>query len=76
MTNPVKALFDEVALALTDTAPSLWLAREGATNGIPPRFVWVPGGGKVEGARSNGRNPRPLGQIAFKCAVVCWGWGT
>lgn len=73
MANPVKALHDEIAAALVTVAESKWYAREAESNDAPPRYVWVPGGGKLEGARANGRNPRTVGQIKFRCAVVCWG---
>lgn len=73
MINPAKALYDEIAATLVSVAESRWYSREAAANGAPPRYVWVPGGGTLEGARATGRNPRVLAQLPFRCAVVCWG---
>lgn len=73
MTNPLATIRDEVAALTNSLAPTLWYAREIAQQGKPPRFVWVPGDGAFSGARRAGGNPRPIGQILWPVAVICWG---
>ena len=73
--NPQNDIFNPIAALLQSTigVSSYFGAAHLSGNQVPPRYVWVPTTGSVDGPSAIGDYPRSLADVAMTFEIHVWG---